>query len=270
MVEHGRDCVPVVPPLVLPAWQTPGMSDLERLELPDPGRVLAIVAHPDDLEYGAAAAVALWTDAGHEVVYTLVTSGEAGIDGIAPAECAPLREQEEIDGAAIVGVSEVEFLGHRDGMIEYGLPLRRDLAAAIRRHKPDTLLLFNHREGWGYPGSLNSPDHRATGQAALEAMGDAGNRWIFPELLEQGLEPHSAARALVTGSPQATHAMDVSGGIDRAVRSLAAHKAYLDGLGDHPMADPEFLRMNAEQTALRLPGAPPGAGALAFELFGTV
>lgn len=245
------------------------MTELERLELPDPGRVLAIVAHPDDLEYGAAAAVALWTDAGHPVTYTLVTSGEAGIDGIAPAESGPLREAEEIAGAAIVGVTDVEFLGHRDGMIEYGLPLRRDLAAAIRRHRPDTLLLFNHREGWGNPGSFNSPDHRATGQAALEAMGDAGNRWIFPELLERGLEPYGPKRALVTGSPQATHGMDVTAGVDRAVRSLAAHQAYLEGLGDHLMADPEFLRMMAEQTALRLPGSPPGAGALAFELFGS-
>jgi LmbE family N-acetylglucosaminyl deacetylase len=246
------------------------MTDLERLELPDPGRVLAIVAHPDDLEYGAAAAVALWTDAGHPVTYTLVTSGEAGIDGIAPGKSGPLREQEEIAGAAIVGVTDVEFLGHRDGMIEYGLPLRRDLAAAIRRHRPDTLLLFNHREGWGFPGSMKSPDHRATGQAALEAMGDAGNRWIFPELLEQGLEPYAPQRALVTGSPQSTHGMDVTDGVDRAVQSLSAHRAYLDGLGEHPMADPEFRRMMAEQTAQRLPGSPQGAGALAFELFGSV
>lgn len=244
------------------------MDELELVELTDPGRVLAIVAHPDDLEYGAASAVAVWTDAGAEVVYTLVTSGEAGIDGIDPAECAPLREEEERVGAAIVGVHEVEFLGHRDGMIEYGLGLRRDLAAAIRRHRPDTLLLFNHREGWGQPGSLNSPDHRATGQAALEAMGDAGNRWIFPELVDQGLAPHATKRALVVGSPLAGHAMEVGAGIDRAVASLAAHAAYLQGLGEHPMSDPEFLRMMAEQSALRVPSLPPGSAVLTFELFG--
>jgi LmbE family N-acetylglucosaminyl deacetylase len=243
------------------------MSELEILELTDPGTVLAIAAHPDDLEYGAAAAVAVWTDAGHHVAYTLVTSGEAGIDGMAPEECRSVREAEEVAGAALVGVSDVEFLGHRDGIIEYGLDLRRDLAAAIRRHKPDTLLLFNHREGWGFPGSLNSPDHRAVGQAALEAMGDAGNRWIFTEL---DLEPHGPKRALVTGSPQATHGMHVGPGLERAIASLAAHRAYLDGLGDHPMSDPEFLRAMAEQTALRLPGAAPGDAALAFEVFGSV
>jgi LmbE family N-acetylglucosaminyl deacetylase len=228
--------------------------------------VLAIVAHPDDLEYGAAAAVAKWTAAGHEVVYVLATSGEAGIDGMDPATAGPLREAEEIAGAAVVGVHTVEFLGYADGMIEYGLPLRRDLARAIRRHQPDTLLLFNHRENWG-PGSLNSPDHRNVGHAALDAMGDAGNRWIFPELLtEDGLEPHSPKRALVTASPVSTHAMDVTEHMDAAVASLREHHAYLQGLGEHPMADPEFLRAFAEMTGQRFRGE---GAALAFEYYGS-
>src|SRR5438105_15706840 len=100
------------------------------------GRVLAVVAHPDDLEYGAAAAVAAWTDAGQEVVYVLATRGEAGIDGMEPAAAGAAREAEERDSAALVGVHEVEFLDHHDGVIEYGVPLRRDIAAAIRRHRP--------------------------------------------------------------------------------------------------------------------------------------
>lgn len=240
-------------------------APLQMLDLPDPGKVLAIVAHPDDLEYGAAAAVAIWTDAGHEVVYCLVTSGEAGIDGIEPHVAGPLREAEEIAGAALVGVTAVEFLGHRDGVVQHDLALRRDLSRAIRRHRPDTLLLFNHREGWGFPGSLNSPDHRHTGAAALEAMGDAGNRWIFPELAAEGLVPHSAKRALVTGSPQSTHAMDVTAGLDRAIASLSAHQAYLDGLGDHPMSDPQFLRAMTEQLGYDVQGH---GAALKFELFG--
>ncbi len=208
----------------------------------DVGRVLAIVAHPDDLEYGASAAVAAWTRAGHEVVYVLVTSGEAGIDGVAPAEAGPLREREQRASAGVVGVETVEFLAHADGTVHAGLALRRDLAAAIRRHRPDTLLLSNHRETWG-PGMLNSADHRAVGQAALDAMSDAGNRWIFRDLIDDlGLEPHSARRALVAMSPQPTHAVDVTEAVDAAVASLVEHRAYLDGLGDHPMADPEIVR----------------------------
>jgi LmbE family N-acetylglucosaminyl deacetylase len=226
----------------------------------DVGRVLAVVAHPDDLEYGAAAAVAAWTDAGHEVVYLLASRGEAGIDGLSPAEAAAAREAEERESAALVGVTAVEFLDHPDGVIEYGVPLRRDIAAAIRRHRPDTLLLFNHRETWA-PGRLNSPDHRNVGDAALDAVGDAGNRWIFADL---GLDKHSVKRALVTASPASTHALDVTAHVDRAVASLAAHRAYLEGLGEHPMSDPEFLRFFLEGTGQRFSGA---GAALAFELF---
>jgi LmbE family N-acetylglucosaminyl deacetylase len=235
------------------------------LELHDrtPERVLAVVAHPDDLEYGAAALVARWTRAGAEVVYLLATRGEAGIDGVAPVECARVRTDEQVASAAVVGVSTVEFLDHRDGTVEYGLPLRRDLAGAIRRHRPDTLLLFNHRETWG-PGRLNSPDHRHVGQAALEAVGDAGNRWIFPDAAD-GLPPHAGVReALVCGSPLATHAADVTDTVDLAVASLAEHRAYLDGLGDHPMADPEVLRDWLELAGRQAQGS---GAAVSFELF---
>lgn len=211
----------------------------------DPGSVLAIVAHPDDLEYGAAAAVAKWTTGGARVSYLLVTKGEAGIDGMPPAESARVREEEQRASAAIVGVDAVDFLDYADGTIEYGIELRRDLAGAIRESRPDTLLLFNHRDNWGFPGSRNSADHRAVGEAALDAAADAGNRWIFPNV---GGAPHSVKRCLVAGSPQADHAIDVTGFLDLAVESLAAHGAYLEALGDHPMADPEFVRAMCEQT----------------------
>jgi LmbE family N-acetylglucosaminyl deacetylase len=98
----------------------------------DWSRAVAVVAHPDDLEYGAAAAVARWTGQGKEVAYVLATRGEAGIAGQDPAVVGPLRVEEERRGAALVGVSEVEFLDHADGVVEYGLALRRDLAAAAR------------------------------------------------------------------------------------------------------------------------------------------
>jgi LmbE family N-acetylglucosaminyl deacetylase len=225
----------------------------------DPGDVLAIVAHPDDLEYGAAAVVAKWTQSGHQVAYLLVTRGEAGIDDMSPDEAGPLRVAEEIASAAVVGVDTVEFLEHPDGTIEYGLRLRQDLAQAIRRHKPTTLLLFNHRESWGFPGSRNSADHRAVGEAALDAAADAGNRWIFP-----GTPPHAVKWMLVAGSPQATHAIDVTGYEDKAVESLSLHRAYLQGLGDHPMSDPEFVRAFLQQAGDR-------AGvraAVAVEVFG--
>ncbi|MDQ3660657.1 MAG: PIG-L family deacetylase [Actinomycetota bacterium] len=195
-------------------------------------RALAVVAHPDDLEYGTASAIARWTSAGKLVSYLLVTSGEAGIDSMAPEECGPLRAEEERASAAIVGVEEVEFLGHRDGMIEYGLGLRTDIAAAIRRHRPGVVITLNYHSTWG-GRSFNMADHRVVGLAVIDAARDAGNRWVFRELLDQGLEPWNGVRMVcVNGSPQPTHAVDVTGFLDRGIDSLLAHQAYLDNLGE--------------------------------------
>jgi LmbE family N-acetylglucosaminyl deacetylase len=194
----------------------------------DWSRALAIVAHPDDLEYGAASAIAKWTDAGKHVSYLLVTRGEAGIDTLDPAECADTRETEERASAATVGVSEVAFLGYTDGVIEYGLPLRRDLARAIRRSRPELLLTINHRDSWGGP-SFNMADHRNVGLAVLDASRDAGNRWVFPEA---GLEAWGGVRYVaVNASPQATHAVDVGAHLERGIASLECHAAYLEHVG---------------------------------------
>jgi len=213
---------------------------------------LAIVAHPDDLEYGTAAAVARWTAQGKRVVYCLATSGEAGIDGLHPDECGPLREQEERDGAALVGVDVVEFLGHADGVLEYGLPLRRDIARAVSRQRPDIVITINYADAWG-PGTANQADHIALGRAVLDGARDAGNRWVFRELLDEGLEPHKATTLLVGGVATARHGVDVTDTFDAGVASLEAHAEYLRGLGDHPMADPrEFLESFARQAGSRL------------------
>jgi LmbE family N-acetylglucosaminyl deacetylase len=224
------------------------MEELEPLPT-DWSRALAIASHPDDLEYGAAGAIAGWTKQGKDVRYLLVTRGEAGIDGIEPERCGPLREQEQREAAALVGVSIVDFLDHPDGTIEYGLPLRRDLAAAIRRHQPELIVTGNYHDSWP-GGGWNSPDHKNVGRAVIDAVADAANRWIFRDL--EG-EPWSGVRYVaVAGSPLATHAVDVSDTMDEAVASLEAHKAYLEGLGDHPMASArEFLEYLADITAPR-------------------
>jgi LmbE family N-acetylglucosaminyl deacetylase len=218
-------------------------------------RGLAIMAHPDDMEYGGAAAIARWTDQGKQVAYLLVTRGEAGIDGMEPAEASVVREAEQRASAAVVGVSEVEFLDHPDGMVEYGLPLRRDLAAAIRRHRPEVVLAVNHRETYGGT-MLNMADHRVVGQATVDAVRDAANRWVFTDLLDAGLEPWSGVRSLaVVASPQPSHAVDVEATFDRGVESLRRHRAYLEGLGMTDPGEPEqFLRSNAEATAPRFHG----------------
>ena len=202
---------------------------------------LAVVAHPDDLEYGAAGAIARWTRQGKKITYCMVTSGEAGIDSMLPADAGPLREQEQRAAAAIVGVPDVWFLGHPDGVLEYGLALRRDISRAIRRAQPNVVITANYND-INPVGVPNQPDHIAAGRAVIDAIQDAGNRWIFPELLDEGLEPWSGIQAaLVSSSPTGRHAVDITDTFTLGIASLKAHAEYLAGLGDHSGHDPAVM-----------------------------
>ncbi|MET8761998.1 PIG-L deacetylase family protein [Lentzea sp. NPDC004782] len=196
-------------------------------------RVLCVVAHPDDMEYGTSAAVARWTARGIEVGYLLLTRGEAGMPN-PPEETARLRLAEQQAACAAVGVSHLTVLDHPDGMLVYGLDLRRDICREIRRFKPDVVLGCNY--AIDTPHGFEQADHRAVGLATLDAVRDAGNRWIFPEQIDdEGLEPHSARWYLVPGMGGATHGVDVTGeSLRRGVISLEAHAAYLAAIPGHP------------------------------------
>jgi LmbE family N-acetylglucosaminyl deacetylase len=196
-------------------------------------RVLCVVAHPDDLEYGTAAAVAVWTAAGVEVAYLLLTRGEAGIDGMPPERTAELRVREQTAAARAVGVDDVEFLEHPDGVLEYGLGLRRDVARAVRRFRPDAVVTSSWavEVGWG----LNQADHRVAGLVTADAVRDAGNRWVFPEQLVGGVEPWSPRWLLVAGDERSTHGVDVTGEpLERGIAALESHAGYFAGIPGHP------------------------------------
>jgi LmbE family N-acetylglucosaminyl deacetylase len=226
-------------------------------------RCLTIVAHPDDLEFGGSSAIARWTAQGKDVVEVLATRGEAGIDGLDPERCAELRTAEQLASGAIVGASAVEFLDHPDGVLQPGLDLRRDLARAIRRHRPDVVLTLSFGQGfWGQPAAWNHVDHRVLGEAVVDAVRDAANRWVFPELVDEGHAPWSGVRlVLVAYSPRSGHYVDVTDSLGVGIESLRAHKAYIDGLGYG--FDPDaFLRGLAEPT-----GQQVGVGAaIPFEV----
>ena len=201
-------------------------------------RAVAIVAHPDDLEYGCASAVARWSSQGKEVSYVLATSGEAGIAGMPPDTTRPLREEEQRRSAAVVGVDHVEFLGHLDGAVEYGVPLRRDLAGALRRLRPEVVIGMNFNLTWGEGGSVNHCDHRAVGLAVLDACRDAANEWVFSDL---GAPWKGIGAVYISGTDNATHFVDVADTIETGVASLREHRAYIEGLGTD--FDPDsFLR----------------------------
>ena len=210
-------------------------------EFPDDwSSALAVVAHPDDMEYGAASAVARWTSEGKRVAYLLVTRGEAGIATMAPDEVTALRAVEQRRSCDVVGVDTLEYLDHPDGLVVEGLELRRDFAAAIRRHRPDVVISINHRESWGGP-SWNHADHRAVGRSLLDATRDAGNRWLFPD----AGEPWNGVQFVAfSGSPQSTHAVDVGEFIELGIASLACHALYLEAL-DEPTDPDSFPRGGA-------------------------
>ena len=218
-------------------------------------RALCIVAHPDDMEFGAAAAVARWTGQGKKVAYCMVTSGEAGIDGMHPDECRTVREAEQVESARIVGVDVVDFLGLPDGILEYGVPLRRALAAVVRRHRPEIVITGNFDATWGGQ-NLNQADHIAVGRAVLDAVRDAGNRWVFAEqLTDDDLEPWGGVREVwAFGSPAGEHAVDITDTFDAGVQSLESHRAYIDGLGWADFDPREFL-----EGFTRPPGSRIGA-----------
>ena len=217
-------------------------------------KAVAIVAHPDDMEFGAAAAVARWTRQGKEIVYVMVTSGEAGIDGLAPDECRRVREVEQVESARVVGVDEVEFLGFPDGVVEYGLPLRAAVADVVRRHRPEIVITGNFRDTFG-PGALNQADHMAVGRAVLDGVRDAANRWIFPEQLVDGREKWGGVRAVwATGSPEARHGVDTTDTFDAGVASLAAVPA------NEAEAKTWEAKLPPDPNVKRILGVTPGFG----------
>ena len=221
-------------------------------------RGLAVVAHPDDMEYGAAAAVARWTKQGKQFAYVLVSDGEAGIASMDPAEAGPVRRREQEASCAVVGVDEVTFLGWADGAIVEGLELRADLAAEIRRHRPDVVVSINFRDSWG-PGSWNHVDHRAVGRALLDAVRDAANPWVFSD---RGDAWDGVRFVAFNASPEPSHAIDTTDTFDVGVRSLAEHRTYLENLGGDMGSPDGFLRDAAEAA-----GADFGVGlATTFEI----
>lgn len=193
--------------------------------------VLVVVAHPDDIEYGMAAAVDRWVKAGKTVTYLLASRGEAGIDTMHPDEAGPIREVEERAGAKVVGVDVVDFLDFRDGVIEYGVPLRRELCRVMRMRRPDCVVSQGH--DIRFMNMLSQSDHRAVGLATLDAVRDCGNRWIFPDLGDEGVEPWTGIKTVLVGaSPVASHYVDVADNLEPAIASLEAHHAYNDALPD--------------------------------------
>ncbi len=158
-------------------------------------RVLVVTAHPDDVDFGSAGTVAAFTSAGVEVTYCIVTDGDAGGSdrSMSRGDMAALRRDEQRAAAAAVGVTDVRFLGHPDGLVEASRALRRDISRVIRQVRPERVLTQSPERNWDAIFASH-PDHLATGEAAVCAVyPDARNPFAHPELLDEGLEPWSVS-----------------------------------------------------------------------------
>jgi LmbE family N-acetylglucosaminyl deacetylase len=193
----------------------------------DVERVLVVTAHPDDVDFGAAGTIATWTDRGIEVVYCIVTDGDAG--GFDPAtprsDIAGIRQREQTAAAAAVGVSDLVFLGYPDGYLESSLPLRRDISRQIRRVRPQRVMCQSAVRNLDRIFASH-PDHLAAGEAAICAVyPDARNEFWMPELLTEGYAPWSVPEVWIMAGSDANHAVDVTAQVDRKMRALRAHES---------------------------------------------
>ena len=194
-----------------------------------PWRALVVTAHPDDIEFGCAGTVATWTDAGAEVTYCIVTDGSTGTQDrtLMGAPLADIRRAESEAAAKIVGVDHIEWLGYRDGYVEYSLELRKDIARVFRKFKPHRFVVMDPTPT--IEDFVNHPDHRAVGQASLDATLTAGTTpGHFPELLDEGFEPWRGLRETwIAGPGKKPQLVDISATIDRKIDALLCHRSQV-------------------------------------------
>jgi LmbE family N-acetylglucosaminyl deacetylase len=196
-----------------------------------PQRILIILAHPDDPEFFCGASIASWTAAGHEVIYWLLTCGDKGTDDrcLNPDELCALRQQEQKAAAAMLGVDEIHFLGRPDGYLVPDLDLRREVVRIIRKVRPDILVGCDPNNLFP-PGDnrLNHPDHRAAGQVVIDALFPAAiNHNYFPELLDEGLEPHRVKEFWASISLEPNVRLDVTDFWETKIKALHEHASQI-------------------------------------------
>ncbi|MCI0477210.1 MAG: PIG-L family deacetylase [Anaerolineales bacterium] len=232
-------------------------------EPPAPKRAMAISAHPDDQEFTVAGTLAKWARAGCEIVTVCITSGDAGSNektdpDLAKHKLAQMREEEQRAACRVLGIAHVEFLHYPDGILQPTLELRRDLTRLIRKYKPEVVLCGDPTVRYYGNSYLNHPDHRAAADAALDAVfPSAGTRFIFPELLAEGFEPHAVNKIFIHGAEKSETYVDIRATLEIKITALKEHQSQLgdwdpaemmrewarDGAAEHGLEYAESFRV---------------------------
>jgi len=194
---------------------------------------MAIVAHPDDIEFGIVGTIARWVKAGTKMAYVLVTSGDVGIaePGMTKARAAEIREAETWAAAKIVGVEDVTFLHKPDGMVENTMELRKELVRQIRRFRPEVVFAMDPTVMYTPLGGINHPDHRAVGGATMDAIFPAsGQPNLFQELEEEGFYAHKIRKVYISSRGEGDTYVDISSTIDLKIKALQAHVSQVGSM----------------------------------------
>jgi LmbE family N-acetylglucosaminyl deacetylase len=210
---------------------------------------MVVVAHPDDAEFSSAGTIAKWAREGKEIVYVLCTSGDKGTSdpAISPASLAEVRRREQEAACRVLGVKDVVFLGYEDGVLTSTIQLRRDIVRQIRRFKPDVVICQDPTTRWYAQQYLNHPDHRAAGDAALDAVyPSARDPHVFSELLAEGLEPHKVREIYIISRDHADVWIDISDTIDLKIAALKEHASQVGGREDEVE---KWVREGAQRVA---------------------
>lgn len=206
-------------------------------------RVLVVAAHPDDPEYGCAATMTKWADEGKEITFLLMTSGDKGSKdpAVRPGEMATRREREQVEAARELGIKEVLFQRHPDGLLENTIALRREITSFIRKLRPHVVVTIDPWRPY-----QTHPDHRAVGYAALDAVYSAKQHDLFPEQLVAGVEPWRAKEVYLFWTDHADYWEDVTTSIERRITALARHSSQV---GEDTTKLGEHIRKGAAEAA---------------------
>ena len=188
-------------------------------------RILVVMAHPDDCDFGAGGTIALWTKKGIEVSYCIVTNGDQGGEAseFSLEDMAKVRQREQREAGKVLGVSQVTYLNYRDGSLVPTLELRKEIVREIRRAKPDRMVVQSPERNWERIFASH-PDHLAAGEAAIQAVyPDARNPYAFTDLMESGFEPWRVRELWITGSPHPNHFVDITETFSKKMDALKAH-----------------------------------------------
>jgi LmbE family N-acetylglucosaminyl deacetylase len=201
----------------------------------DVSRALVVTAHPDDVDFGASGTVAQWVEKGIEVTYCIITDGDAGgFDPEVPrSEIPGIRRAEQTAAAAAVGVTDVRFLGYKDGELTVTHGLRRDISRVIRQVRPERMLIQSPERNWERIGASH-PDHMAAGDAAIQSVyPDARNPFAHASLLQdEGLEAWSVKEVWVMAHPSATHFVDITDTFPKKIAALRCHDSQVAHMED--------------------------------------